>query len=71
MCVSLVTQLRFQEVSDLESVIEEEVGGGGCNGTKTRSSDSADNGRVFIPLKNFHWCKKKNNIFFFLKLNEL
>lgn len=60
MCVSLVTQLRFQEVSGLESVIEEGGrGGGGCNGTKTRGSDSADNGRAFVPLKNFRWRKEK------------
>lgn len=64
MCVSLVTQLRFQEVSGLESVIEEGGGGGGgCNGTKTRGSDSADNGRAFVPLKNFCWRKeKKKNV---------
>lgn len=60
MCVSLVTQLRFQEVSGLESVIEEGgKGRGGCNGTKTRGSDSADNGRAFVPLKNFRWRKEK------------
>lgn len=64
MCVSLVTQLRFQEVSGLESVIEEGgKGRGGCNGTKTRGSDSADNGRAFVPLKNFRWRKeKKKNV---------
>lgn len=39
MCVSLVTQLRFQEVSGLESVIEE--GGRGGGGVVTAQKQGA------------------------------